>query len=229
MFIPIIERISSNLEKNDITTHNEISEVLIVLFLSMGAILFFRVLFIINNPLFDIIWKNFFMVILPFVLFRKYGLSSFGISKINLKKHMIISGTLILVIGSIFTVMYFSIHPFSNLSIFIQYVISGFVFYLLAAGLPEEFVFRVFIQTRLTNLTKSFYVGIMVSSLIFGLFHVPILFLYTHDLVLSVVNSIVFQAVVGIVLGYLWERTKNIIEPILFHAAIDAFIVLLLI
>lgn len=53
----------------------------------------------------------------------------------------------------------------------IESAIGGFVYFLLVVGLVEEFIFRGFLYGKLKEICQSDEAPILISSLVFGLFH----------------------------------------------------------
>lgn len=103
----------------------------------------------------------------------------------------------------------------------------SFVLALLTAGFVEEFFFRGVLQSRLAICTGSEWRGLLVASLLFGLFHLPMYFFSpfepTHgDFIWALASVITEQAVAGVLLGVLWIKTHNLAAPILVHAFINA-------
>ncbi len=95
------------------------------------------------------------------------------------------------------------------------------------ASIPEEFLFRTVIQTRLTERLGNMR-GILLTSLVFGMCHIPPnlwMFLmitggsFEFALFQAVAISFLFQAQVGILFGIAWVRTKSLILPICLHTA----------
>ncbi len=101
----------------------------------------------------------------------------------------------------------------------------------LEVGLVEEFFFRALLQTRLARLTGSELSGVIAASAVFGLVHVPGLYLRTAatgeglasspSLLGALAYSILFTSVAGFFLGTLWARTRNTAVVVLVHAAAD--------
>lgn len=124
-----------------------------------------------------------------------------------------------------FTNMYFP-------SLWMQYIPVAMAFavvlILLAVAIPEEFLFRAVLQPAMTE-RYGRVTGILVSSLIFGLFHVPANFmmyllfipLWTNALVGALLMAILFQAQIGLVLGVAYEWTKSLVMPVSLHAIHD--------
>lgn len=94
--------------------------------------------------------------------------------------------------------------------------------YFFGAGLPEEFLFRAFLQTRLEAALHRPLWAVWLASFIFGLSHVPIdlggSFLHWQDALLT---AFTYQMTIGVVLGYAYMRTRNVLPLTLIHTLID--------
>lgn len=122
-------------------------------------------------------------------------------------------------------------HQFSNKQVALGFG-SAFLWNILEVGLVEEFFFRAFLQTRLVNALGSPLAGICVSSLLFGLAHMPGIYLRRGDmlgplgekpsLLNSVLYSVIMLSATGWFTGLLYWRTQSLLAPILVHAAVDA-------
>ena len=106
----------------------------------------------------------------------------------------------------------------------------SFVWMSVEAGLVEEFAFRGVIQTRLEEATGSTVAGIVFTSIVFALVHVPGLYLRTSQtnesftnpsLLYAICFSIVILSPISLFLGYLWSKTRNLLLLVLVHGAID--------
>lgn len=98
---------------------------------------------------------------------------------------------------------------------------------LLTVGFVEEFFFRGVLQSRLAAWAGSEWRGLLIASLLFGLFHLPMYFYSPFEptygnLTWALASVITEQAAMGILLGTLWARTHNLAAPILVHAFVDA-------
>ena len=95
---------------------------------------------------------------------------------------------------------------------------------LLLAAIPEEFMFRTLIQTNLTEKHGPL-LGILASSLIFGLFHIPVNYLAylvftpipADALMFAILFSFIYQAQVGLIFGIAWERSRSLVLPVSLH------------
>jgi membrane protease YdiL (CAAX protease family) len=95
--------------------------------------------------------------------------------------------------------------------------------YFFNAGLPEEFLFRVFLQTRLEAVLHRPLWALWVASFIFGLTHIPIdlhgSFTYWPEALLT---ALTFQMSAGIALGYAYMQTRNLLPLSVVHMFIDS-------
>ncbi|RBI59707.1 CPBP family intramembrane metalloprotease [halophilic archaeon] len=85
----------------------------------------------------------------------------------------------------------------------------------LIIGPGEELLFRGIIQTRLVE-AYSTNIGIIVTSAIFASAHFPA---YGGE---NVAVAIVVLFVLSIVLGWIYEKTDNLVVPVVVHGLYDA-------
>ncbi len=110
------------------------------------------------------------------------------------------------------------------------------VYYALSPGIWEEVAFRGVIFALLIK-KYSQKKTIFINGLLFGLFHLvnlTTLFFYwgaEGSFILGFLFSVLFQVVyatcIGILLAYIFSKTKSLITVILVHYLIDAFITFL--
>jgi len=93
-----------------------------------------------------------------------------------------------------------------------------------AAGLPEEVLFRAILLTRLERLLRSSGWALFISSLIFGLTHLPIdyLFFTSHDVRETLITALTFQMGYGAAFAFAYQRTRNIWPLAVLHSLVDA-------
>jgi CAAX protease family protein len=103
-----------------------------------------------------------------------------------------------------------------------QFAASSGCFFL-GAGLPEEFLFRGILQTRLEKVLRRPLWALWVASFIFGLAHVPI------DLHGSFANwqealltAFTFQMSAGVAFGYAYMHTRNLLPISIIHTVLDS-------
>jgi membrane protease YdiL (CAAX protease family) len=80
----------------------------------------------------------------------------------------------------------------------------------LFVGIYEELIFRGFLITRLTSMVHRPWVAVILSSIFFGAVH-----FYQDPL------AMIQIMIIAVVLGGLFVIRKNILSPILVHAAFD--------
>ncbi|MFW9846504.1 MAG: lysostaphin resistance A-like protein [Candidatus Thorarchaeota archaeon] len=120
------------------------------------------------------------------------------------------------------------IDPFALLPL--AFVFGAF-FTLIAAALPEELVFRTVLQSHFAE-HRGRVMGILLASLVFGLFHFYVNTLlyqtfYASNLTSSVlmsalVHAFIYQAQAGLIFGVAWERTRNLLLPVMLHTVHNA-------
>ncbi len=96
--------------------------------------------------------------------------------------------------------------------------------YYLGAGLPEEYLFRGLIMTRLEALTRRPIWGLFLGAFFFGVAHIPIDLEGTGltNWQNALENAFTFQMSIGLALGYAFLRCRNLWPLTLIHALIDA-------
>ena len=94
---------------------------------------------------------------------------------------------------------------------------------LVTAATTEEFFFRGCIQRALTDATGRPVLAVVVTALLFGLYHVPYRYLDSHDLGQAFGQAMVDALLSGVVLGVVYWRSRgNLLAPILTHAVFNA-------
>jgi membrane protease YdiL (CAAX protease family) len=100
---------------------------------------------------------------------------------------------------------------------------------LFLAGFTEEFFFRGVLQTRLQRLFRSNLAAVLVTSFLFGLYHLQYAYLNprwpSHGNWPDALGAAFGQGVpMGLILGALYVRTKNnLVACVLVHALINSF------
>jgi membrane protease YdiL (CAAX protease family) len=98
---------------------------------------------------------------------------------------------------------------------------------LLTAAIPEEFFFRVYLQTRLEKKWNRL-IAILLSTTLFTAWHLPSRYLLSHgvegqagDWGQVMLHTGVPVFIIGFIFALLWSRHRNIILLVLTHWAID--------
>lgn len=166
-----------------------------------------------------------FIIPLLFLMFiRKYSLKSLGLSRNNIKQNIfasVITFIGIIIVGLLIDTLIFG---YDIIIFFIQ--IPFRLFYtLLIAALPEEFVYRAVIQTRVSNHFNSKIRGILITSILFSLTHIIGPFISSNFqlglLPILILRTLVMQTIGGIVFGIMWSKTHNLMLPVITHMVWD--------
>jgi membrane protease YdiL (CAAX protease family) len=101
-----------------------------------------------------------------------------------------------------------------------------FILMMLTAGATEEVFFRGIIQRNLYNASKSQAIAVIVSALLFAIFHFPwAYFLWPHtqgNLLLSCATIMTEQFITGLFLGIVFVRSSNLWTSIILHSFINS-------
>jgi membrane protease YdiL (CAAX protease family) len=90
-------------------------------------------------------------------------------------------------------------------------------------GFLEEFLFRGVLQTRLRLLAGPGW-ALVLQALVFGVWHLGLGYTNTGHagLLPAIAITIVHQSLVGLALGILFERTRNLLVPSVAHIALNS-------
>ena len=97
----------------------------------------------------------------------------------------------------------------------------SFLLMCLTAATTEEFFFRGVLQSRLVALLGSRFGGIMVVAFLFGLYHVPYAYFRwssTGNWAQALQSALETGVPLGLLFGWLYQRSQNLFAPILAHA-----------
>jgi len=98
------------------------------------------------------------------------------------------------------------------------YLLTMVAFSLLVVGPAEELLFRGVVQGRLRE-TWGVWPAILAATVLFGLSHASV-----AGGVAGIAAYIVTATLLGVLLGYLYERTNNIVVPAVIHGVNNAVI-----
>ncbi|MFH1774767.1 MAG: CPBP family intramembrane glutamic endopeptidase [Methanobacteriota archaeon] len=159
--------------------------------------------------------EYFSVMLLPAALvlrLEKLPLKSVGIARQNLKQAFLISALLIFLFIPI--VNYKRIPTLAS-----DYALLSLTkFLIVAAG--EEIYFRGFVQLRCEALFGA-YKGMAIATLLFGLYHLPIIALYEGTIPFMLVMNLLTVLIFGAFLAYLMHKTQNVLSPALVHAFVN--------
>jgi membrane protease YdiL (CAAX protease family) len=98
------------------------------------------------------------------------------------------------------------------------FVVAGNIF---QNGFFEEFLFRGALMTRLNYLIRRDW-GLVLSSLVFGLFHIGVQTSTLHgDWLAGAAYTITDQAVFGLGMAMIFLRTRNLLASSIFHVLLN--------
>ena len=105
------------------------------------------------------------------------------------------------------------------------------LWFCIEAGLNEEFLFRLFLQTRASAWLRSEAAGIVVMATLFGLAHAPGYVMrgqhimegmqQAPDSLTAAAYSIAVISPIGLMFGVLWKRTRNLWLLVFLHGWTD--------
>ncbi len=113
-------------------------------------------------------------------------------------------------------------------SVLPQAIVLACIISIFGIALPEEFFFRTLLQSSFSERLGSVH-GILLASLVFGLFHVPTNFMVYYmiygdsaaSLLYALIITFIAQSQVGLILGIAWHRTRSLMLPVTLHAIHD--------
>ncbi|MBT8397037.1 MAG: CPBP family intramembrane metalloprotease [Gemmatimonadetes bacterium] len=159
-------------------------------------------------------------------------LASFGLSRENLGRGWLVALGVGVVLGMV--QLFLSRSGAASLDAFrtgraVYLLPLAFVLLLFLAGFTEEFFFRGFLQTRLEALFNSKALSLVVTSFLFGLYHLPYAYFNPNwpsagDWSAAWGASLGQGIPAGLIFGglYLYTR-KNLLVCVVLHALVDAF------
>jgi uncharacterized protein len=175
--------------------------------------------------------KFIFLLIVPILLWKYLGYSikslfQFKSSKLTNLKYILISLAVGIFLNQSHLPKIFNelqqVDTKQMLGLLLAFVIPFFT-----AALPEELFYRVILQTRIEK-KFGWLVSILVSSLLFALFHFPSRFVLASgvdgtagDFTSVLIGTLLPSFVLGIVFGFLWNRYRNIYLLLALHYGID--------
>ncbi len=123
-----------------------------------------------------------------------------------------------------------ALNLFSSISSLTSFSLSKFInviIFCILIGIAEEFLCRGWIQNefieRYSENKRSVILSIVLSSLVFGLMHITNIYMQSlFETILQIINA----TALGILLGSIYYKTKNIWSVICLHAMYDAAIII---
>ncbi len=135
---------------------------------------------------------------------KKLNFSELGFKRAKWLKYVLMGIVIGIPVG---TAEYLVLHPapaFPNFEV--VYMLRDLVYMVFFVGLAEELLFRGLVQRDLTN-ALGWKWGITLASLMFAVMH----------LTWRSTPEVVFVFFAGLLLGYLYYKTKSLVAPIITH------------
>lgn len=163
-------------------------------------------------------------VVIPAICIEKRGISSLGFTKEHLAKQILI-GLVIFIVLCLANIIPLLIGVNKNEILnFKPKNVTALIFFLLydifCVGFGEEFIFRGYFLSRLKELMNSSLWAVLISSVLFGLWH------YRYNLN---VTQVITATIIGIIFSFLKIKLKHCstLSLSIAHGLNDAFIILL--
>jgi membrane protease YdiL (CAAX protease family) len=169
-------------------------------------------------------------VLLYVIHIRKEKLGAFGITTKNIFTATLAALLVCFVVYIIVSILYvvllplelgikllrvdILVNPFRYTTL--QFIAMAFTFFIIVAPV-EELVFRGYFQTRAGSITRVPY-AILIASVLFGLIHIP-KGVVSGLPIEYIILPLGFTIPMGILLGYFFLKSGNIIAPIICHGA----------
>ena len=155
-------------------------------------------------------------IVLALVFFhiydKKIDLESIGISFSGAWKWIILCSLIAIPTG---TIEYFVLKPEPALPYFqLKYLLRDFFYMLVFVGVAEEILFRGLIQTDLQRVFGT-RMGLFLASYLFGIMHMT--WRSTAELL--------FTFFAAILIGYIYNRSRNLMGPIFLHGVNNTVLV----
>jgi membrane protease YdiL (CAAX protease family) len=103
----------------------------------------------------------------------------------------------------------------------------GIIVPLFMAAIPEEFVFRGFLQTRLERVSGRM-LAVSVTAILFTAWHIPTRYLLAHgiegtagDLMSVIRGTGIPVLIIALIFGLFWDRYRSLLPLIAAHWGVD--------
>jgi len=183
----------------------------------------YRYFFRLPEPIDEFVVKPlvFILPVVWFVLKKEHrGLDSIGITTKNLFQSILIGCGFGLLFGGeailANTLKYGSL-TLSPVPALLQYGLPMIVALSLATSISEEILSRGFFFSRLFEASKNLVQSVIMSTLLFVAFHIPILLTSLRFQGTTLILFFMTSFVLGIANSLIFHKTKSLVAPILIH------------
>jgi membrane protease YdiL (CAAX protease family) len=167
-----------------------------------------------------------YLIILTIVIIEKTNISAFGFKTENIEKSLLYGFAFFTVFGGVLILSSsLLVFAFTNQMLIASYSIAIFLFAMpfqtLCVGISEEGLFRGYMQT---HLRKFYTVGmaILIQAAFFAVWHF-VWDLYPFDPI-GMAQYIATTFLVGLLFGYFYSKSKNLVPLIFAHGLYNSFI-----
>lgn len=174
---------------------------------------------LINNEIISFILTTSLKIIATLYLFcyiKKDGLDKPLLEK-HKKRNLLLIPLIILPLSNIFVALFTNLKLNESINYF--NIISGIIDAIIVL-IYEEILFRGLVFNELLK-TKKVNIAIIIQALIFGSIH--LLNINSLGSVPFILAQVIYTAYLGVILGIIYFKTKNIIYPIIFHLLFNVF------
>lgn len=128
-------------------------------------------------------------------------------------------------LGLLFSIPFIIIYIFLLLNNKTYFTMESFIFtliyQLIFTSLIEEIIFRGFIQSRITGLINNKPLSILTVGIMFGLAHWPFQLISNNkplsEIIIPMLFSLLIRIVMHIYLNFIYQKSNNLIAPIITH------------
>ena len=187
---------------------------ILVIYYFMGRIMF-------NSGKYYGAIVNIILIIIPIIIVRK--MSALGLCKRNLKKSLIVSGTIGLLFLLVNTIIPSIVMKAKLLPL--DMILTNMVYYFIIIALSEEVSFRGYIQPRLYPLVKREWLMILIGGILFVFMHFPFQMaargMSSTEYFPQFIANAPFQFLWHLAFTELYRLYGNIFGSTLLHGLID--------
>lgn len=212
----------------------QVKKVYVIWFLILLVWSIYRVYFKLPEWVDEIIVKPliFVLPVIVWVIYQeKRRLESIGLSFRNFFKEIYIGlgiGVLFGLEGLVVNYVKYGVFSFVPLFALSSVGLLPFLLFSLSTSVSEEILGRGFVFGRIFEAEKNLFKSAVISSFMFLLLHIPILFTRLNLMGGAAVVYLVSIFILGLTNSYLYSYRKNLVVPILVHLFWNATIALYL-
>ena len=143
---------------------------------------------------------------------KKLSFSELGFKKDKWLKYVVLGIIIGIPVGA---VEYFTIYPAPAFPTFeVKYLLRDMVYMFCFVGLGEELLFRGLVQSDLTK-AVGWKWGLILASFMFAVMH----------LTWRSIPELFFVFIAGLIVGYIYHKTKSLVGPIVLHGTGNVILV----